>query len=126
MAVQIGSTVLDNRLLLQGLFDSPRVATSSKTTISGRRIITSFPLSSRDFRLTTEGPNGVKYGLFTRTQLTELAAIRDAGQAVSFVHGSDTFSVIIPSDGIQVTSITETSTRDGADWFAGTVLLKEV
>lgn len=126
MAVQIGATTLDSRLLLQGLFDSPLVATSVKTTITGQRVITSFPIANRDLQLTTEGPNGVKFGLFTRQQLTALAAIRDAGLATTLVHGTDTFNVVIPSDGIQVSSITETSNRSNADLFSGTVNLREV
>lgn len=76
--------------------------------------------------LTTEGPGNVKHGLFTRAQLTSLAGLRDAGLQVTLTHGSDSFSVYIPSDGISVEPLIERSTKNAGDRYTGTITFIEV
>lgn len=126
MAVQLGTVILDERLLLRGLFDSPQVSIQQKLTLAGTRRFLSFPVRGRSLSLTTEGPNGVKYGLFTRTQLDELAALRDQGDPITLVHGLDQFTVVLMPDSIQVTSVIETSSKNSGDLFTGSITLQEI
>lgn len=126
MSIKIGDVDLDKRLLLRGLFDSPKIATVVKTTLSGQKNYYNYPVSGRELTLTTDGPNGVKYGFFTRGQLEALQVIRDSGTRTTLTHHTETFSVIIPSDGIQVMPVIESTLKNKSDLFSGSILLKEV
>lgn len=126
MAVTVGSVELDERLLLRGLFESPLINTYQQRLLSGSLDVSSKPMTSRTLTLTTDGPNNVKFGLFTRSQLIDLAAIRDTGAEVSLTHGSDSFTVILPSDGISIDPISEVTSRSNSDKYTGTITFIEV
>ena len=126
MAVQVGDVILDERLLLRGLFDSPLSQTTQTRLLSGGLHVYSKTLTSRNLSISTDGPNGVKHGLFTRSQLNQLASIRDSATTVNLIHGVDTFEVIIPSDGISVEAVIERSTKNAGDRYTGTISFIEV
>ena len=126
MGVSLGSVALDDRLLLRGTFESPKVQTYQTRLLSGSLKVISKPINSRILTLTTDGPNDVKYGLFTREQLVSLAAIRDSGSTVIFIHELETFNVIIPSDGIAIQAIIESHAKQITDKYSGTITLIEV
>ena len=126
MSVILGGVDLDDRLLLRGLFDSPQMNIVISRTVTGSRLVVRKPTPGRDLELTTEGPNGVKYGLFTREQLDAVATLRDAGEPVQLNHKGTLYTVLLPSDCINVTPITETSSKSAADWYAGSITMLEV
>lgn len=126
MTIQLGTVQLDDRLLLRGTFSSPQIITKIERTLTGVNVPITRPAPGRELELTTEGPNSVKAGLFTRAQLDALAVVRDLGQPVSLVHHSDTYRVFLPSDCIQVTSITEAAVSNSANKFVGSIRLVEV
>lgn len=126
MSISLGGVVLDSRLLLRGLFDSPQIITKVERTLTGTPVPVTRPSQGRELTLTTEGPNNVKAGLFTRAQLTSIAALRDAGSAVTLVYGTVSHQVFLPSDCIQVSSITESYTLSVDHKFVGTLRLIEV
>ncbi len=126
MAVTVGGVTLDERLLLRGLFESSQIQTYQQRLLSGGLHISSRPQGSRTLVLTTDGPNNVKHGLFTREQLISLAAVRDAGVQVTLTHGSDSFSVYLPSEGISVEPLIERSTKNAGDRYTGSISFIEV
>ena len=126
MTIQLGSVTLDTRLLLRGTFSSPQIVTKVERTLTGVNVPVTRPAPGRELELTTEGPNNIKAGLFTREQLDAVAAVRDAGQTVSLSYNGATYRVFLPSDCIQVTSITESATANSANKFIGSIRLVEV
>lgn len=126
MTVQLGAVTLDSRLLLRGLFESPLSQTMQVRLMSGALHVYSKGISSRNLTLTTDGPNNVKHGLFTRQQLEAIAAIRDAGIIVVLQHWGGLYNVMIPSDGVSVEPIIETATKSSGDKYSGTISLIEV
>lgn len=126
MAITLGGVVLDERLLLRGLFDSPQSAITSKRLLSGAVSVSFKPVSGRTLQLTTEGPNNVKYGLFTRDQLVQLAALRDASSTISLIHGTDVLTVILLDSGISVEPIVESTNKRSTDLYSGTITMLEV
>ena len=126
MAVTVGGVSLDERLLLRGLFESPGISTQQIRLLSGGLVVRSGPRASRTLVLTTDGPNNVKYGLFTRQQLLQLAALRDSGESLTLTHGDDTFTVVIPDSGITVESVIERNTKNAGDRYTGAITFIEV
>ena len=126
MTIQLGSVTLDERLLLRGTFSSPQIIVKIARTLSGVNVPTTRPAIGRDLELTTEGPNGVKTGLFTRAQLDAVATLRDAGQPITLSYNSASYRVMLPSDSIQVSSITESGISNSENKFIGTIRLVEV
>ena len=126
MVITLGGVVLDERLLLRGLFDSPQSTIISKRLLSGVVSVSFKPISGRTLQLTTDGPNNVKYGLFTRDQLTQLAALRDVGSSISLIHGTDVLPVILLDSGISVEPIVESTNKRSSDLYSGTITMLEV
>ena len=126
MVITLGGVVLDERLLLRGLFDSPQSVIISKRLLSGAVSLSFKPISGRTLQLTTDGPNNVKYGLFTRDQLTQLAALRDVGSSISLIHGTDVLPVILLDSGISVEPIVESTNKRSSDLYSGTITMLEV
>ena len=126
MVITLGGVVLDERLLLRGLFDSPQSVIISKRLLSGVVSVSFKPISGRTLQLTTDGPNNVKYGLFTRDQLTQLAALRDVGSSISLIHGTDVLPVILLDSGISVEPIVESTNKRSSDLYSGTITMLEV
>ena len=126
MSVILGGVDLDSRLLLRGGFESPSIAMNQKRLLSGDLYIETRSLSGRTLSLSTDGPNNVKYGLFSRSKLTQIAVLRDAGVPVSLVHGAETFSVVIPDSGLSVEPLVESTNKNEGDLYTGTITLIEV
>lgn len=126
MAVSVGGVVLDDRLLLRGLFESPAIQSFQQRLLSGALKISTKTQGSRTLVLTTDGPSNVKHGLFTRAQLASLAEVRDTGTEITLVHGSDSYMVFLPSDGIAVEPLIERSTKNAGDRYTGSITFIEV
>lgn len=126
MAVILGSVTLDSRLLLRGAFETPSITLDQKRLLSGSLYIGVKPLLGRTLILTTDGPNNIKYGLFTRTQLIQIAALRDAGSPILLTHNTESFNVMIADTGIEVEPIVESTTKNSTDLYAGSITLIEV
>lgn len=126
MTISLGTITLDDRLLLRGTFSSPQTSIKISRTLSGVNVPTSRPTPGRELELTTEGPNGVKAGLFTRAQLNDVAALRDAAQPITLSYHTATYRVMLPSDSIQVSSVTESAVSNSANKFIGSIRLVEV
>ena len=126
MTVVLGGVSLDARLLLRGTFDSPQIAVKIERTLTGVNVPLTRPTPGRNLELTTEGPNNVKAGLFTRTQLESIAGLRDAGLPLTLTHHTSTFNVFLPSDCIQVSSLTESVISNSENKFIGSIRLTEV
>lgn len=126
MAVSVGGIVLDDRLLLRGLFESSGIQSFQQRLLSGALKISTKTQGSRTLLLTTDGPNNVKHGLFTRSQLISLAAVRDAGTEIALLHDSDSYMVFLPSDGIAVEPLIERGTNNAGDRYTGSITFIEV
>ena len=126
MTVQLGTVTLDDRLLLRGTFSSPQIVVKVERTLTGTRVPVTRPAPGRELELTTEGPNGVKAGLITRAQLDAIAALRDSGQSITLSYHLTTYRVMLPSDCIQVTSLTESAVSNSANKFVGLIRMIEV
>ena len=126
MSIELGSVTLDDRLVLRGTFSSPQIIVKVERTLSGVNVPFTRPAPGRELELTTEGPNGVKAGLFTREQLDDIAVLRDAGQPVTLSYHSTAYRVMLLSDCIQVSSVTETAMNNSANKFIGSLRMIEV
>lgn len=123
MSVSLGGVTLDDNLRLDGVLTQSAMAGSARATMGGICVQRVAMGAGKTLQLVATMDGQAVKGLYTGAQLTALAALRDAGAAVTLVHHLGTWQVWIPPAGIAVEQVFDYSDPDDAAWYVGTITL---
>lgn len=118
MNTELGTLILSDDLILDGIENSPGISFSQRRTLTGESIVQSNVLTG-----------GRKLKLISKSDLTfknvqDIKSIENTGQPVILKHERGTFNVLITS--LDVSPDIERPEPEDADWFSGTINLLEV
>lgn len=122
MTVSLGSVILSDHLVLQGIEAAPGVASSARRTLGGRMVVQIGPTLSGGRDLALQSENHLSYA-----DVAAVKGLEALGQPVVLIHSRLTASVLIV--GVDVAADTEfvNPAEAGADpWYSGTINLREV
>lgn len=122
MTVSLGGIVLDDDLRLVGDL-GPQIAMSVRRTFGAPVAQRCQVTAGKVLVLSADMDGNDIYGEFTRTQYQQIAALRDGGNPIDLVHHNGTYQVIIPSDGINLTSIDDHSDPGPDESYTGTITM---
>jgi len=121
MTVSLGSVVLSDHLILQGIEAAPAVAYSSRRTLGGRMVLQLGPTlpAGRELALQSEGH-------LTYANVAAIKALQAIGQPVALVHPRASLTVLITGVEVEADQDYVNPAAAGADpWYSGTINLLE-
>jgi len=125
--ISLDGVTLDNDLLWVNEFDTPVISQNILRTILGNTVIQSMPLiKGRYISLVASNTGGTYSGSFTREQIIAFRELEKNTNSVVLVYETETFNVIVPSGGIQVTPLIPRPNQENKDLYTGTLTLIEI
>ncbi len=114
----LGTVILSDDLVLDGLENAPVAASSQRRTLGGESVVQVAPVTGgRNLALVGENH-------FTLDQLQQIRSLARTGQQVTLTHHRGTFNVLIV--GIEAAPAVDVSDPDSGAWYSGTINMIEV
>ena len=124
MAVSLGDINLDEDLALNGHLNSSGLMAASARATMGGICIQSIPMSGgKTLTLSAAKDGDTVKGAFTRAQVEEIAALRDAGAPVPLVHHLGSWKVWLAPDAINVSPALDRVNPGADEWYVGTITM---
>lgn len=119
MTVMLGSIVLSDHLILDGLESAPGVAYSARRTLGGRLAVQIGPTLVKGRTLTLVAENHL-----TMAQISAIKDIEAKGLSVDLSHHRGSFRVVVTA--VDVEPTVAYADPDLNDWYSGTITMLEV
>lgn len=118
MTITLGGITLSDHLILTGDITAQRVVANKRRTIGGEAHITTATVSSGD-DLILSGENH-----FTRAQIVSIKELEAARTAVSLVHHTGTYIVLVTGTNVEQTF--NYADPVSTDWYSGDITMIRV
>lgn len=125
MTITLGALTLDDNLQLRGLEARPLVTHTVSRTILGRTIVETMQApAGHALELTADDDGSAVRGVFLRSDVDSILALRDSGAVVLLVHPRATLNVMVT--GVDVDPVFDVNDPAADWWFTGSVQLLTV
>lgn len=126
MNVQLGSIVLDDDLVLDGLLSAQDLSVDPVMVMDGSTVLQTMPLSGGRMLSLSSAMDGDSIGgVFLRSQLLDIKSLAAAGLPVTLTHHLGTFTVLITSTA-DVRPVFDYADPQADDWYVGSIQMIEV
>jgi hypothetical protein len=126
MSIELGGVVLDSNLIAPDFVSAARSSGSERLTLGRQVIIQRSPAGGgRLITLTARLDGNRLIGRFSRAQVEQIRAWRDAGTVLNFDYHGYTADVVVRMDGVQVEAVGDRTDPPAGHPYTGTVTLME-
>jgi hypothetical protein len=126
MSIELGGMALDGNLIAPDFVSASRASGSERLSLGRTLVIQRSPEGAgRLITLTARLDGNRLIGRFTRAQVEQIRAWRDAGTVLAFDYHGYTADVVVRMDGVQVEAVGDRTDPPAGHPYTGTVTLME-
>ncbi|BDD88699.1 hypothetical protein [Desulfofustis limnaeus] len=126
MTITLGGLTLDGNLIAPDFVSASRASGSERLTLGRQVIIQRSPEGAgRLITLTARLDGSRLIGRFTREQVEQIRAWRDAGTVLNFTYHGYTADVVVRMDGVAVEAVGDRTDPPAGHPYTGTITLME-
>ncbi|MCB2218053.1 MAG: hypothetical protein KQH59_18480 [Desulfobulbaceae bacterium] len=126
MTITLGGLPLDSNLIAPDFVSASRASGSERLTLGRQLVIQRSPEGAgRLITLTARLDGNRLIGKFSRAQVEQIRAWRDAGTVLAFDYHGSTADVVVQMGGVQVEAVGDRTDPPAGHPYTGTITLME-
>lgn len=127
MTISLNGVLLDDDLYWEEEYSDEAASQNILRTVLGNLVLQTMPITSGQFIYLTAKKEGEGYvGFFTRTQIEGFKILEASATPVTFVFGSETFTVVVKAGGVQMEPLFPFINKSSSDKYIGVLTLIKV